>query len=161
MAQDSKKLFVTAEKLKEMQVELDELTSVTRKEVSEKIKEALAYGDLSENAEYNEARDLQARVEARIRELEASIRNAEVFKEHTGGKETKSITVGSVVSIQEKGKKEPIELTIVGSTEADPQKNKISNESPIGVALLGQQPGEKIIVKAPVGDVEYTIKSAR
>lgn len=159
---ESKKLFVTAEKLQEMQAELDDLVTVKRKEVSEKIKEALAYGDISENAEYSEARDNQAMIEARIRDLENSIRNAEVFKEHKGtAKETKSITIGSIVTLQQKHKKDTVEYTIVGSAEANPAEGKISNEAPLGSAILAKSVGETVTLETPSGEVTYTINSAR
>ena len=164
MRQESKKVFVTSEKLKEMQDELDNLITVKRKEISAKIKEALAYGDISENAEYDEARNMQAMVEARIKELDAAIRNAEVFKEHkatTANKGNKAITIGSTVTVQQKGKQEVIEFIIVGATEANPYENKVSNESPIGSALLKRQPGDKVVINTPSGAVEYSIKSAK
>jgi len=142
-----------------MQTDLEHLTTVKRKEVSEKIKEALGFGDLAENAEYDEARNMQAMVEAKIKELEAAIRNAEVFKEHKAGKKGKTITLGSVVTIQQKGKKDSLELTIVGASESNPYENRISNESPIGASLLKKESGDKVVVNTPSGDIEYTIKS--
>ncbi|MDD2494117.1 MAG: transcription elongation factor GreA [Tissierellia bacterium] len=142
--------LITAEGLEELKKELEDLKLVKRKEISEKIKVALAFGDISENAEYDEAKNEQANVESRIAKLELLIKNAKVIKE---SKQKGVVSVGSKVKIKDLEYDELMEYTIVGSAEADPFKGKISNVSPLGKALLGKKIGEIIEVASPTGDV--------
>jgi len=148
---DSKQILLTAKGLKKLQDELADLQNRGRKEVAKRLKEAIAYGDLSENAEYDEAKNQQAFIEQRISILEEQIRNAKVVKEVKGD----VVQIGSKVTL--KSGKEEHEFTIVGSTEADSMAHKISNESPVGAAILGKKKGETVKVKAPGGEFEYKI----
>lgn len=142
--------LITAEGLEELKRELEELKLVKRKEISEKIKVALAFGDISENAEYDEAKNEQANVESRIAKLELLIKNAKIIKE---SKQKGIVNVGSKVKIKDLEYDEIMEYTIVGSAEADPFKGKISNVSPLGKALIGKKIGEVIEVVSPSGDI--------
>ena len=155
---DDDRILITKEGLKKLKEELEYLKKTKRKEVAERLKEAISYGDLSENAEYEEAKNEQAFVEGRILELEKKIRNAKIISEkHAKGK-GKAVEIGSEVTVQEKGRsRDPETYTIVGSTEADPLEHKISNESPIGRALLGKSKGEVVEVEAPGGRFRYEI----
>jgi transcription elongation factor GreA len=135
-------VLLTEEGLKALKDELKILQTSKRREVAERLKEAISYGDLSENSEYEEAKNEQAFVEGRIVELEKMIKNAQIIDEkkaHSG----KKVQIGTTVKIQNLTKKEeaPEEFTIVGSTETNPLKSRISNESPIGKALLGKKKG--------------------
>ncbi len=154
---DEERILITKEGLKKLKDELDNLKTVKRKEVAERLKEAISYGDLSENAEYEEAKNEQAFVEGRILELEKKIRNAKIISEKHA-KKAKTVEIGSEVTVQEKGgRKEPETYSIVGSTEADPIELKISNESPMGKALLGKSKGEVVEVEAPGGRFRFEV----
>ncbi len=133
--------LLTAEGLKELEQELDNLKTV---------------GDLSENAEYDEAMSDQAKLEARINEIETMIKNAKVFDESTLG--TEAVHIGSKVTI-ENGSKQKFEYKIVGFAQANPDEGKISDESPVGKALLGHKVGEEVTVEAPIGTLHFTIVS--
>lgn len=148
--------LITKEGLEKLKAELEELKTVRRQEVAQRLKEAISYGDLSENAEYEEAKNEQAFVEGRILELEVKIKNAKIISEkHTGGK---VIEIGSHVVVRNKtDRDDPEEMVIVGATEADPIRRKISNESPIGKALLGRMRGESVEVRTPSGTLRYEI----
>ncbi len=148
--------LLTAEGLKELEQELDNLKTVGRKEAAEKIKVARSFGDLSENAEYDEAMSDQAKLEARINEIETMIKNAKVFDESTLGAE--AVHIGSKVTI-ENGSKQKFEYKIVGFAQANPDEGKISDESPVGKALLGHKVGEEVTVEAPIGTLHFTIVS--
>ena len=150
-----KKVVLTYEGLKNMEAELENLKTVRRKDVAEKIKEARGQGDLSENAEYDAAKEEQAEIEARIVQLEKMLRNAEVIDEEGGTKDT--ISLGTTVTVLDVEFEEEMEYTIVGSAEADPMNGRISNESPVGRALLGHKAGEIIEVEAPVGVIKLEI----
>jgi len=154
---DDKTTFVTKEGLQKLKEELDYLKNVKRKEVVERIKEAITYGDLSENAEYEDAKNEQAFTEGRIIELEEKIKYAKIIDEKH--KSVNRIRIGSVVTLRRLGKKQhdPEEYAIVGSTEADALNGKISNESPVGKALLNKEEGEIVKVQVPAGFVEYEI----
>lgn len=157
--EDGKKLtLVTKDGLQKLVDELEQLKTVRRKEVAEKIKEAISYGDLSENSEYEEAKNDQAFVEGRILQLEEKIKNAKIIKEAVG---VKTVQLGTTVHLQNltKGKDEIEVFTIVGSTEADPFEFRISNESPVGSILLDKKKGDVVKVKIPAGSVEYMIVS--
>ncbi|MDD4436990.1 MAG: transcription elongation factor GreA [Tissierellia bacterium] len=151
----SNETLITIEGLEELKSELEELKLVKRKEISEKIKAALAFGDISENAEYDEAKNEQAIVEARIAKLEIMIKNAKVIKTT---KKNGVINIGSKVKIKDLEFDEEMEYTIVGSAEADPFKGRISNVSPLGEALIGKKIGQIIEVDSPAGDkIKYEI----
>ena len=150
-----KKTMLTYEGLKKLEDELQHLKVVRRREVAQKIKEARGQGDLSENAEYDAAKDEQATVEARIIILEKMLRNAEVIDEELVGHEV--ISIGSKVTVYDIEYEEKIEYLIVGSTEADPVKGRISNESPLGQALIGHKKDDTISVEAPDGAISYKI----
>ena len=150
-----KKTVLTYEGLKKLEAELHELKVVRRKDVAAKIKEARGQGDLSENAEYDAAKEEQAEIEARIALIEKMLRNAEVIDEEDVDRD--SIGLGSKVTILDMEYNEKFEYLIVGSTEADPAGGRISNESPLGMALLKRNRGESISVEAPDGLVQYQI----
>ena len=154
------KILLSPEWLAELHDELRFLKEERRVEVAEKLKEAISYGDLSENAEYQEARDLQAQVELRISELEEMLKpwNYEII-EQDDTKKGAHVRVGHTVSVSflEDGIKQTIAYSIVWSQEADIFENKISNESPLGRALIGKKWGEVVKVTSPAGILEYTI----
>ena len=150
----SKPTFVTAEGLQKLKEELEYLKVVKRKEVAEALKQAKAFGDLSENSEYDEAKNEQAEVERHIADLEDILENIELIQ--TNGKKNE-IHVGSSVKVFDLEFDEEIVYTIVGSTESDPLENKISDESPIGKALLGKKPGDEVIIETPGGSVKVRI----
>lgn len=154
----SKKILFTRDGLAELMEELRYLREEKRVDIAGKLKEAISYGDLSENAEYQEARDEQAQVELRIAELEEMLKpgSYDIIDDSTPGKKKKSgINVGNTVTLE--SDKEKITYTIVGSQEANIFENKISNESPIGRSLIGKAPGDTAKVTAPSGMKEYTI----
>lgn len=152
---ETKKNLLTREGLKKYEDELHELKVVKRKEVAQKIKEAREQGDLSENAEYDAAKDEQRDIEARIEELEKILKNAEVVVEDEV--DLDKINIGCCVKIRDIEYNEDLEYKIVGSTEANSLKGKISNESPLGKALIGARRGDVVTVEAPAGVIEYTI----
>lgn len=156
MTQKEEAVFLTEEGLKDLEKEIYLLKNTRRKEVAIRLKEAIAYGDLSENSEYQEAKEEQAFVEGRISELEQKIKHAEIISDKSK-KKSEKIRLGSTVKITEKGKKEVIEYTIVGSMEADPLSARISNESPLGAALLGHKKADSIFFEAPGGTFEYEV----
>jgi len=148
--------LVTREGLKKLKDELDELESVRRREVAGRLKEAISFGDLSENSEYEDAKNEQALVENRIAELKGMIKTAKIIVEKKSSE--KIVKVGSTVTVQNITDKDEIETyTIVGSTEADPASAKISNESPIGLAIMDREQGDEVMVTAPAGELKYKI----
>ena len=152
-----KKNILTYEGLKKLEDELENLKVVRRKEVSQKIKEAREQGDLSENAEYDAAKDEQRDIEARIEELEKILKNAEVVVEEEA--DLDKVSIGCSVKILDCEFDEELEYKIVGSTEANSLKGKISNESPVGKALLGKQVGDIVTVETPTGEFSYKVLS--
>jgi len=150
-----KKIVLTYAGLKSLEKELQELRTVRRKQVAEKIKEARGQGDLSENAEYDAAKEEQAEIEARIAIIEKMLRNAELIDEDDLDKDT--VGVGSTVRLLDEEFNEELSYTIVGSLEADPFIGKISNESPLGQALLQKRVDETVTVEAPDGIIRYKI----
>ncbi|HRH93734.1 MAG TPA: transcription elongation factor GreA [Candidatus Peribacteria bacterium] len=157
---DGEEMLITKEGLKKLKEELDFLKTNKRQEIADRLKEAISYGDLSENAEYEEAKNDQAFIEGRILELEKQIKNAKIIVESTQSKATKgkTIDIGSTVTVRNKtDDDEPETYTIVGSMEADPIDHKISNESPIGRSLLGHEKGDTVDVDAPAGKFKYEI----
>lgn len=156
MADDQKTVLVTKAGLEKLQAELKNFQEVRRKEVAARLKEAIAYGDLSENSEYEEAKTEQAFVEGRIVELEQMIANAQIITDDKKGEST--VQIGTTITVQNVTENDdPETYTIVGSTEADPMEHKISNESPIGSALLGKAKNDVVKVKVPAGVFEYKI----
>lgn len=151
----NKETLLTLEGIEKLEKELEYLKTVKRREVAAKIKQALAFGDLSENAEYDEAKNEQAFIEGRIVTLENMLRNAKVIDEDDIP--TDKVTVGSTVILHDVEMDEDEEYVIVGSAEADPLKHKISNESPVGKALLGKRKGDTVEVAVPDGVIKYTI----
>lgn len=143
-----KKTILTRQGMSILEEELKHLKEVRRKEIAEKIKEARAQGDLSENAEYDAAKEEQGEIETRIGEIEEILDNAELASENT---EAGTAYIGSVVTVLDLEEKEEETLYIVGSNEANSRLNKISNESPIGKALIGGREGETVTVEAPAG----------
>lgn len=155
---DDEETLVTKEGLKKLKDELEFLKGTKRKEVAQRLKEAISYGDLSENSEYEEAKNEQAFVEGRIIELERKIKNAKIISEHDAKKTGKEVNIGSHVTVQlSGGDEEAVTYTIVGATEADPFDRKMSNESPIGKAVLGRVKGDVVKVSTPSGVIEYEI----
>ena len=150
-----KKNILTYEGLKKYEDELHELKVYKRKEVAQKIKEAREQGDLSENAEYDAAKDEQRDIEARIEELEKILKNAEVVDEDEVDLDT--INIGCKVCILDVEFNEELEYKIVGSTEANSLKGKISNESPVGKALIGHKAGDEVIVETQAGPITYKV----
>lgn len=151
----AEKKILTYAGLKKLEDELEQLKTVTRKEISQKIKEAREQGDLSENAEYDAAKDEQRDIEARIEEIEKTLKNVEVIDEDEVDLE--KINIGCRVHLMDMTEKEEVEYSIVGSTEADILNGKISNESPIGMALIGAKIGETVTVEAPDGEYQYKV----
>lgn len=152
---ESKQYVMTYEGVKKLEGELEYLKTVRRKEITEKIKVALGYGDLSENSEYDEAKNDQAFVEGRIVQLEAMLKNAVVVDESEIPSDM--VSVGSKVKVKDFEFDEEVEYTIVGSAEADPMNFKISNESPVGKALIGKKVGEIVEVVIPDGVNKFEI----
>ena len=150
-----KDIFFTPEGLEKIENEIEYLKTVRRKEVSERIKVALGYGDLSENSEYDEAKNEQVQVEERIAKLEMMVRNAKIIDEKDLN--TDVVNIGSSVKVRELDTMEEDEYTIVGSAEADPLEGKISNESPVGSKLLGNRVGDVVEVEVPDGIIKYEI----
>lgn len=150
-----KKSVLTKSGAEKLQAELKELKEVRRAEIAEKIKEARAQGDLSENAEYDAAKDEQAEIEARIAEIESTLKNSELVQEAT---DTKTVFVGAKVTVREEGSDEDEIFYIVGSKEANSLNNKISNESPLGAALMGAKVRQKVSYEVPAGKFTFTIK---
>lgn len=150
-----KKNILTYEGLQKLEAELQDLKVVRRKEVAQKIKEAREQGDLSENAEYDAAKDEQRDIEARIEDIEKILKNAEVVVEEEV--ELDKISIGCKVRILDVEENEELEYKIVGSTEANSLKGKISNESPVGKALLGAKVGDVVTVETHVGELEYKV----
>lgn len=151
----SKEVLLTYEGLKTLEEELDLLKGLKRREVADKIRQALSFGDISENNEYDEAKNEQAAIEIRIMKLDQMLKNAKIIDEDEV--KTDSVSIGCKVKIQDMETKEIDEYTLVGSTEADPSKAKISNESPVGNALMGRKKGETITVNVPSGQLKLKV----
>ena len=153
---NAEKIMVTAEGYLDLENELNELKNVRRPQIIQAIKEARALGDLSENADYDAARDEQAQVESRIKELEYKLEHSEIIE----NKKKNQVSLGSKIVIKYDDGEED-EYMIVGSLEADPFNNRISNESPIGVAVMGKKQGDVVSVASPNGSYEVTIKEIK
>jgi len=148
-----KEVLLTKEGLVRLEEELNYLRAKKRKEVAERIKEALEFGDITENSEYEDAKNEQAFVEGRIMALQNLLRNARVVEES----DTETVGVGSKVTVRDLSSEEEIEYLIVGTAEADPAQAKISNESPVGKALMGHKVGDMVEIEVPAGHVCYQI----
>ena len=157
MGVNNKEILLTEEGYKKMEAELEKLKTETRAEIAERIKVALGFGDLSENSEYDEAKNAQAENEDKIVELEAKLRFAKIIDDSEI--DTKKVQVGNTVKVLDMEFDEEVEYTIVGTTEADITQNKISNESPIGSALLGAKKNQVVEVQVPAGVSKYKILS--
>lgn len=155
----AEKQFLTKKGYEERVALLENLKVVRRKEVAQKLKEAREQGDLSENAEYDAAKDEQRDIEQQISELEDVLANSEIIQDTDKSKD--KVRMESVVTLHDVEYDEDIEYTIVGSSEADSLQNKISNESPLGAAMMGKKVGETVMVEAPAGEIEYRIISVK
>ena len=149
---NNKPTYISRDGLDKLRAELDEMLAVRRPEIAQRIHDAKEHGDLSENAEYEDAKNEQAFVEGRIQTLEAMIKNATIIDETPS---TDHVQIGSTVKVESDDGAQS--FTIVGSAEAKPTDGRISNESPVGRALLGRKRGEKVVVRVPAGDFAYKI----
>lgn len=154
-----KEVVLTPEGFKRLTEEIEHLSTVKREEISERIKEAREFGDISENSEYNEAKNEQAKLEMRILNLEQKLRNARVLaaKEIT----TDAVGIGSLVNLKDIKQGDSFKYTIVSSAEADPTNHRLSSESPVGKAIMGKKAGETVKVTTPRGGIKYKIVSIR
>ncbi|OZB90228.1 transcription elongation factor GreA [Paenibacillus sp. XY044] len=150
-----KEVILTQDGLKKLEDELENLKSVKRREVAERIKVAIGYGDISENSEYEDAKNEQAFIEGRIITLEKLLRNARIINNDEIN--TDVVGVGATVTVQDLEFGDTMEYTIVGTAESDPLNNKISNESPVGKAIIGKQKGTVVDVNVPAGVIQYKI----
>lgn len=156
---NDKEIVLTAEGLAKLETELDELKTVHRREVNDRIRQAKEYGDLSENAEYEDAKQEQAFIEGRILKLEAMIRNARIIDESEYASD--EVHLGAIVKVKDIKSSDSYEFWIVGSAEADPPNRRISNESPLGRALIGHKKGTTVDVATPRGLAKYKIESIK
>ena len=150
-----KEVLLTQDGLKRLEDELENLKSVKRREVAERIKVAIGYGDISENSEYEDAKNEQAFIEGRIITLEKMLRNARIINHEEIDLET--VSIGSTVVVEDLEYGDTMEYTIVGTAESDPLNNKISNESPVGKAIIGKKKGTVVEVSVPAGIIQYKI----
>lgn len=154
-----KEVILTQDGLKKLEDELETLKSVKRREVAERIKVAIGYGDISENSEYEDAKNEQAFIEGRVITLEKMLRNARIINSDEIA--TDVVSVGATVMVKDLEFGDEVEYTIVGSAESNPLENRISNESPVGMALLGKSKGATVDVSVPAGVLQYTILDIR
>ncbi|KRE45289.1 transcription elongation factor GreA [Paenibacillus sp. Soil522] len=152
---NDKQIILTQEGLRKLEDELENLKSVKRREVAERIKVAIGYGDISENSEYEDAKNEQAFIEGRVITLEKMLRNARIINNDDIDIDT--VSIGSIVTVEDMEYGDTMEYSIVGTAEADPLQNKISNESPVGKAILGKKKGTIVEVNVPVGIIQYKI----
>ncbi len=157
MIEMNKETILTEKGLQELERELEHLKTVGRQEIAEKIKVARSFGDLSENSEYDEAMSDQGKMEARILEIEYMLKNVKIIDEENIN--TDKVFVGSKVTIKDLETKEKLTYQIVGFAQADPDNGRISDESPVGKALLGKKTGETVHVEAPMGIISFKIMS--
>ncbi|WP_438435279.1 transcription elongation factor GreA [Gorillibacterium sp. sgz500922] len=150
-----KETILTQEGLKRLEEELENLKSVKRREVAERIKIAIGYGDISENSEYDDAKNEQAFIEGRILQLEKLLRNARIINNEEV--DTNTVSIGAKVTLKDLEFGDTVVYTIVGTAESDPFENKISNESPVGRSILGQKKGSTVEVSVPAGIIQYQI----
>ena len=156
---NDKETVLTAEGLAKLEQELDELKTVHRRDVNDRIRQAKEYGDLSENAEYEDAKQEQAFIEGRILKLEGMIRNARIIDESEYASD--EVHLGAIVKVKDIKSNDSYEFSIVGSAEADPSNRRISNESPLGAALMGHKKGATVDVATPRGLAKYKIESIK
>jgi len=150
-----REVILTEEGYRKLTEEIEHLSTVKRREVAQRIKEARDFGDISENSEYDDAKNEQAQLEYRIQSLEQKLRNARVVDtEHVS---TEAVSIGARVTLKDLKNKGTLEYAIVGSAEADPRNHRLSNESPVGKALLGKKKGDKVTIPAPKGALQYQI----
>jgi transcription elongation factor GreA len=152
-----KDVILTPEGLKKLQDEIEYLSTVKREEVAERIKQAREFGDISENSEYDDAKNEQAMLEGRIGSLQEKLRKARVVKTSDGPID--KVMVGHAVTLKDLDRERTLKCTLVGSAEADPASNLLSNESPVGQAILGKKVGDVVTVPAPAGSIRYEIVS--
>ncbi len=150
-----REVVLTEEGYEMLKEEIEHLSTVKRREVAERIKEAREFGDISENSEYDDAKNEQAQVEARILSLEQQLRNARVVDAENVS--TESVSIGARVTLKDLSTKKNTEFALVGSAEADPRAHKLSSESPLGKAVIGKKKGEKLTVSTPRGALEYQV----
>ncbi|GGG87880.1 transcription elongation factor GreA [Paenibacillus radicis (ex Gao et al. 2016)] len=150
-----KEIILTQDGLRKLEEELENLKSVKRREVAERIKIAIGYGDISENSEYEDAKNEQAFIEGRVITLEKMLRNARIINNDDINTET--VSIGATVTVEDLEYGDTMEYAIVGSAESDPLQNKISNESPVGKAILGKKRGTVVDVSVPAGIIQYKI----
>ncbi len=150
-----KEVILTQDGLKKLEEELEYLKSVRRREVAERIKTAIGYGDISENSEYEDAKNEQAFIEGRIITLEKMLRNARII--NNDEVDINTVSIGSKVTLRDLEFGDTVEYTIVGTAESDPFQSKISNESPVGKAILGKKKGQTVDVSVPAGIIQYEI----
>lgn len=150
-----KEVILTQEGLKKLEDELENLKSVKRREVAERIKVAIGYGDISENSEYEDAKNEQAFIEGRVLTLEKMLRNARIINSDEIG--TDIVGIGATVTVEDMEFGDVVEYTIVGTAESNPLQNKISNESPVGKAIIGKAKGTVVDVNVPAGVIQYKI----
>lgn len=153
----AKEYKLSAERLEELKQELNYLKTVREKEVADQIKEARSFGDLSENSEYDEAKNEQGKLYSRIAEIENILANCSVIEETDSDPDT--VRLGSKITVMDTALEEEESYQVVGSQEADPMNGRISEESPFGKALLGKRVGDTVIVDAPAGNIEYKVVS--
>jgi transcription elongation factor GreA len=146
--------YLTEEGAEKLKSELADLKGTKREEIAHRLREAISMGDLSENADYHKAKEDQAFLEGRIKELEYILQNARIIEEKTGVRTI--VEVGASVTIQEE-EQQPETYQVVGAKEADPRNGRISNESPIGRAILGKKPGDRVVAQTPAGPINLTI----
>ena len=151
--------FLTPEGKKQLEEKLKYMKEVLRPEVQKKIGIAREYGDLSENSEYDQAREEQGKLESEILQIEAQLNNCQIITKNSI--DTSKVTLGCVVEVYDEEFDEKIKFTIVGSTETKPEEGKISNESPVGQALMGAKKNQEVIVKSPAGDIKYKVLSIK
>ncbi|MGI6037563.1 MAG: transcription elongation factor GreA [Limnochordia bacterium] len=151
-----KEVLLTEEGLEKLEKELDYLKRVRRREVANRIKDALEFGDISENAEYDDAKNEQAFLEGRIATLEKTLRNAKIIQRESGDGPLK-VGLGDTVKLLDLEEDEELVFTLVGSPEANPAEARISNESPVGRAIIGKEPGTEVEVEVPAGVIRYRI----
>ncbi|MEF2247587.1 MULTISPECIES: transcription elongation factor GreA [unclassified Paenibacillus] len=152
---NDKQIILTQDGLKKLEEELENLKSVKRREVAERIKIAIGYGDISENSEYEDAKNEQAFIEGRIITLEKMLRNARIINNDEIDIDT--VSIGSIVTVEDLEFGDTMEYAIVGTAESDPLKNRISNESPVGKAILGKKKDTIVEVNVPAGIIQYKI----
>ncbi|MDD2402607.1 MAG: transcription elongation factor GreA [Clostridia bacterium] len=152
-----KEIILTPEGMVKLEQELENLKSVKRREVAERIKQAIDFGDISENSEYDDAKNEQAFIEGRIMTLDKMLRNAKVIEHEEDG--STIVHLGAKVILQDLEYGDELEYTLVGSAEADPMDKRISNESPVGSAIIGKNEGDVVEVEVPAGKIKYKIVS--